>query len=134
MSATEQVAGSRVEIAEFDAAELEAAGWTAVCAIGRLTPDRGVAALVGGRAVAVFLLSDGSLHAIDNVDPISGASILSRGIVGDVGGMPTVASPMFKQRFDLVSGRCIDATDIAVTVHDVGLLDDIIHVRLQGSA
>jgi len=129
MSATEQVAGSLVEITDAD---IE--GWTPICAFARLTPDRGVAALVGGRAVAVFLLSDGSLHAIDNVDPISGASILSRGLVGDASGTPTVASPMFKQRFDLVSGRCIDVADVAVAVHDIGLLDDVIHVRLQGSA
>jgi len=129
MSATEQVAGSLVDITDAD---LD--GWTPICAFARLTPDRGVAALVKGRAVAVFLLSDGSLHAIDNIDPISGASILSRGLIGDAAGTPTVASPMFKQRFDLVSGRCIDAADVAVAVHDVGLLDDVIHVRLQGSA
>ena len=129
MSATEQVAGSRVDIADAGVD-----GWAPICAFTRLTPDRGVAALVGGRAVAVFLLSDGSLHAIDNVDPISGASILSRGLIGDVDGTPTVASPMFKQRFDLASGRCIDSTGVAVTVHDVGLLDDVIHVRLLGSA
>ncbi len=48
------------------------------------------------------------LHAVDNVDPFSGASVLSRGIVGDAGGVPTVASPVYKQRFDLRTGRCLD--------------------------
>jgi nitrite reductase (NADH) small subunit len=128
MSATEQVAGSRIDITGLDAD-----GWTAVCRLERLTPDRGVAALVEGRADAIFLLADGSLHAIDNIDPISGASILSRGLIGDVDGTPTVASPMFKQRFDLTCGRCIDAVDVAVQVHDVGVHDDVIHVRLQSS-
>ena len=52
---------------------------------------------------------DGELHAIDNVDPCSGASVLSRGLVGDVDGVATVASPMYKQRFDLRTGRCLDA-------------------------
>ena len=132
MSATEQVAGSRIDIAQLT--DLATDGWTAICTIDRLTPDRGVAALVDGRAVAVFLLSDGSLHAIDNVDPISGASILSRGLIGDVDGTPTVASPMFKQRFDLTCGRCIDAADVAVGVHEVGLHDDVVHVRLHGSS
>jgi len=128
MSATEQVAGSPIDITDVGAD-----GWTLICALERLTPDRGVAALVDGRAVAIFLLADGSLHAIDNVDPISGASILSRGLIGDVDGTPTVASPMFKQRFDLACGRCIDAVDVAVQVHDVGLHDGAVHVRLQGS-
>ena len=39
--------------------------------VAALTPDRGVAVLVDGRQVAVFLLGDGALHAIDNHDPIS---------------------------------------------------------------
>jgi nitrite reductase (NADH) small subunit len=129
MSATEQILGSVADLTDVDPN-----GWTAICAVDRLTPDRGVAALVDGHAVAVFLLADGSMHAIDNIDPISGASILSRGLVGEVDGAPTVASPMFKQRFDLASGRCIDAIDVAVRIHDVGLLDDAVHVRLQGSA
>ena len=107
-----------------------ATGWRTVCPIGRLTPDRGVAALIDSRAVAVFLLSDGTLHAIDNVDPISGASVLSRGLVGDAGGIPTVASPMYKQRFDLRSGRCLDADSVTVDVHEVRLTDGLVVVRL----
>ena len=128
MSATEQVAGHRIDITD-----LAADGWTAICQVDRLTPDRGVAALVGRRAVAVFMLADGSLHAIDNIDPISGASVLSRGLIGDVDGTPTVASPMYKQRFDLTCGRCIDVVDVAVQVHEVALHDDVVHVRVQQS-
>ena len=107
------------------------AGWVAICPTHRLTPDRGVAALVDGRAVAVFLLADGSLHAIDNIDPISGASVLSRGIVGDADGSPTVASPMYKQRFDLRSGRCLDRDHTTVVTHDVRERDGIVQVRLS---
>ena len=89
-----------------------------MCTIDQITPDRGVAALVDGTAVAVFLLSTGELHAIDNVDPISGASVLSRGVVGEVDGAATVASPIYKQRFDLRTGRCLDAAvAVAVQVH-----------------
>jgi nitrite reductase (NADH) small subunit len=105
-------------------------GFHPVCALDRITPDRGVAALVEGRAVAVFRLSDGELSAIDNIDPGSGASVLSRGIVGDVGGIPTVASPIYKQRFDLRSGRCLDDESKAVAVHEVRCEAGIVHVRL----
>ena len=100
-----------------------------VCPIGRFTPDRGGAALVDGIAVAVFLLADGSWHAIDNVDPVSGASVLSRGIVGEVDGVTTVASPMYKQRFVLSTGECLDA-DVRVRVHEVHPVDGVVHVRL----
>jgi len=101
-----------------------------VCDRARLTPDRGVAALIDGTPVAVFLLGTGELHAIDNVDPISNASVLSRGIVGDAGGKPTVASPLYKQRFELRTGRCLDQDGVAVTVHDVRDSDGVIEVRL----
>jgi nitrite reductase (NADH) small subunit len=108
-----------------------AAGWVEVCPVERLTPNRGVAALVGERALALFLLADGSLHAIDNIDPISGASVLSRGIVGDADGSPTVASPMYKQRFDLRSGHCLDRDHTIVGTHEVRERNGIVEVRLS---
>ena len=101
-----------------------------VCPVERLIPDRGAAALVAGHPVAVFLLATGDLAAIDNVDPISGASVLSRGIVGDVDGSPTVASPLYKQRFDLRTGRCLDRDDTALAVHEVRVVDGVVEVRL----
>jgi nitrite reductase (NADH) small subunit len=105
-------------------------GWTAVCAVDRLTPDRGAAALVDGEPVAVFLLATGEVHAVGNVDPISGAGVLSRGIVGDAGGVTTVASPMYKQRYDLRTGRCLDADDVMIPVHEAVVADGVVHVRL----
>jgi nitrite reductase (NADH) small subunit len=106
-------------------------GWTEICALERLTPDRGVAALVDGQQVAVFLLAAGRLCAVDNVDPCSGAAVLSRGIVGDANGVATVASPLYKQRFDLTTGRCLDADVPALTVHEARVGDGIVLVRLR---
>jgi len=103
--------------------------WTVVCPLARLTPDRAVAALVGGTQVAVVLLSSGALHAVDNVEPCSGAAVLSRGLVGDAGGVPTIASPLYKQRFDLRTGRCLDADVEPLGVHDVALHDGVVVVR-----
>lgn len=107
-------------------------GYLDVCAVERLVPGRGVAALVEGVAVALFRLVDGSLHALDNVDPFSGASVLSRGLVGDVDGEPTVAAPHYKQRFSLLDGRCLDAEDVAVRVHEARVVRGRLAVRLVG--
>src|SRR4051812_33822278 len=86
----------------------DAEGWTDVCAFDWLIPDRGVAALVAGRAVAVFRCApDDELFALADVDPYSGASVLSRGLVGSIGDRPTVASPLLKQRFDLATGEAV---------------------------
>jgi len=90
--------------------------WTEVCPVGRLVPGRGVTALVAGQPVAVFVLPDRSVAAVDDVDPFSGAAVLSRGIVGDAAGQPTVASPVYKQRFELRTGRCLDDDAISIRV------------------
>ncbi|MFB6526101.1 nitrite reductase small subunit NirD [Streptomyces sp. NPDC056399] len=94
--------------------------WVTVCEEDRLTPGRGVAALLpDGRQVAVFRDRSGRTYAIDNRDPFTGAQVLSRGLVGSTEGRPFVASPLLKQRFDLESGRCLDDEEVAVAVYPV---------------
>ena len=89
--------------------------WTTACAYERLIPGRGVGVLLpDGEQVALFRLDDGSLRAIGNIDPFSGAAVLSRGIVGDRAGRACVQSPIKKQAFAFDDGTCLD--DGAVTV------------------
>jgi len=86
-------------------------GFTAVCEIDRLTPDLGVAALFGDLQVAIFRLADGRVYAVQNLDPFSGAHVMSRGITGSKAGEPTIASPIFKQVFSLMTGLCLATMD-----------------------
>ncbi|HEX3592212.1 MAG TPA: nitrite reductase small subunit NirD [Pseudonocardiaceae bacterium] len=100
-----------------------------VCRESMLQPERGVAALLpDGTQLAVFRTFDGDVHAIGNVDPFSGAAVLSRGIVGDRGGVPVVISPVYKQAFDLRTGRCLDDPEASVPAFDVRRADGIIRV------
>ncbi|GAA4189390.1 nitrite reductase (NAD(P)H) small subunit [Microbacterium oryzae] len=92
-----------------EAAAEERAGWIEVCALADLEVERGRAALIGDTQVALFLLHGGRVHAVANRDPYSGAHVISRGIVGTRHDAPTVASPMYKQVFDLRTGACLDA-------------------------
>ncbi|MEV0530701.1 nitrite reductase small subunit NirD [Kitasatospora sp. NPDC050463] len=82
--------------------------WRPVCTLDDLQPGRGVAVLLDGEQVALFRDRAGALHAVDNRDPFSGAQVLSRGLLGSRGDRPTLASPMYKQVFDLTDGRCLD--------------------------
>jgi nitrite reductase (NADH) small subunit len=103
--------------------------WTSVCALDALQPETGVAVLLpDAKQVAVFRTFDGALHAVANVDPFSGAAVLSRGIVGDRAGVPVVASPIYKQAFDLTTGVCLDEPAISIRVYPVRVLDDIVQV------
>ena len=92
--------------------------WTSACAYDYLIPNRGVGVLLpDGTQVALFRLEDGSLRAVGNIDPFSGAAVMSRGIVGDRGGRPTVQSPIKKQAFALDDGSCLDDRDKALQVY-----------------
>ena len=101
--------------------------WEDVCALADLVPDRGVAALVGGIQVAVFLV-DGELFALSNFDPFSKAFVLSRGIVGTSGDRLKVASPVYKQSFDLRTGECLDDPDVTVPVFGVRAVEGRVQV------
>lgn len=81
--------------------------WHDVCAIDDILLHTGECALVEGRQVAVFRTTSG-LFAVDNADPIGGANVLARGIVGDLDGRLVVASPMYKHHFELGTGRCVE--------------------------
>ena len=78
-----------------------------VCKLEDIVPDTGVCALVGGEQVAVFRVQE-KIYAVGNRDPFSRANVLSRGIVGDLGGELVVASPVYKQHFSLLTGRCLE--------------------------
>ena len=93
--------------------------WTAVCQADDIVPDTGVCARVEDRHVAVFRIGTEGFFAIDNIDPQSGASVLARGLVGSLGGRTVVASPLYKQHFDLASGECLETPEQSVRPHAV---------------
>ena len=73
--------------------------WTDICAFEDLVENSGICALLNGQQVAVFLLElelqEPRIFAGGNYDPIGGANVLSRGIVGSVGEQIVVASPLY---------------------------------------
>ncbi|HTQ18451.1 nitrite reductase small subunit NirD [Mycobacterium sp.] len=94
--------------------------WTTACDYDHLIPGRGVGVLLDdGSQAALFRLDDGTVHAVGNVDPFSGAAVLSRGIVGDRAGRATVQSPILKQAFALEDGSCLDDPRVSVPVYPV---------------
>jgi nitrite reductase (NADH) small subunit len=97
--------------------------WTAVCAADDILPNTGVCALVDDRHVAVFRVGQNQYFAIDNVDPKNGASVLSRGLVGNLGDKIMVASPLYKHHFDLKTGECLESPELSVRAHEVRIDD-----------
>lgn len=93
--------------------------WVDVCSIDDLQPDSGICALVEGQQVAIFYLPrQQALHAVGNHDPFSQTNILSRGVIGDIGGQVMVASPMYKQHFNLATGLCLEDESVQIPVYE----------------
>ncbi|WP_028474569.1 nitrite reductase small subunit NirD [Nocardioides alkalitolerans] len=102
--------------------------WLPVCTTDQLSRERGVAALVGGRAVALFRTYDDEWFALDNHCPFAHASVLARGIVGTRGDVPFVASPMLKQPFGLRDGVCLDDPSVRVPTYPVRVVAGVVEV------
>jgi len=114
----------------INAAEVIEPAWTRVCAVSEIVPNTGVCCLVGRQQVAVFRVGESDeLYALSNFDPFSKANVLSRGIIGDKGGLPKVASPIFKQSFSLQTGECFDDPDVKLPTFQVRVLNEIVEVR-----
>lgn len=109
--------------------DLAVSAWRDVCRFDELLENVGVCALVGERQVAIFRLSNHlSLYAIDNLDPFSDANVLSRGIVGDIGGQPVVASPIFKQHFNLQNGLCLEDESVKLRTYPIRVADGLVQI------
>lgn len=108
--------------------------WVEVCPIDAILPFTGVAALIAGEQVAIFRLkSADECYAISNYDPFSEAYVLSRGLVGDRGGVLKVASPIYKHSFDLTTGQCLDDTQVKLPTWETRIAGGLIQVRVQQS-
>lgn len=94
--------------------------WLDICELDRILPNSGVCALVGDRQVAIFRFGEGQdVYAIDNYDPFSKANVLSRGLLGDLKAQPVVASPIYKQHFNLQTGRCLEDESVQINTYQL---------------
>jgi len=108
------------------------ASWVDVCPLAVIAPNTGVCGLVAGQQVAIFRFGTGSdVFAISNYDPFSKAFVLSRGIVGDRNGIPKVASPIYKQNFNLITGQCLDDETVSIRSFKVRVVEDRVQVAVE---
>lgn len=105
--------------------------WTTVCTLDQILPNTGVCALVEGQQIAIFRIGSGTeIYAIANYDPFSKAFVLSRGIVGDRNGVPKVASPIYKQNFNLQTGQCLDDETVSVQAFPARVIEGQVQISV----
>jgi len=113
--------------------------WISICPDQDLLANTGLCALHNGEQVAIFkieLPSDSpnidleqDLYAISNYDPIGKANVLSRGILGNIGDHLVVASPLYKQHFDLITGECLEDSEQNVKTYEVRRFNNEIQLK-----
>lgn len=98
--------------------EISDSHWEVICDSSDLLPFIGVRALLGDEQVAVFRVNE-KLFAVSAIDPFTKAAVLARGIVGDLREQIVVASPVYKQHFNLETGVCLEDSSVKVKVFRV---------------
>ncbi len=66
---------------------------------------------------------------VGDIDPFGRAAVMSRGLVGDRSGEPTVASPLLEQVFSPLEGRCLDVIDVSLGSFETKISGGVIFVR-----
>lgn len=102
----------------------------AVCATSDIVPNTGVCARVNHQHIAIFRVGDADFYAIDNIDPHTGVSVLSRGLVGNLGDQIVVASPLYKNHINLRTGQGVENPDQQVKVYPVQTMDGQVFVQV----
>lgn len=108
----------------------EKQAWQGVCLRADLVANSGVCALVEGEQVAIFYLpdTDEQVFALGNRDPVGRANVISRGIVGDLQGQLVVASPLYKEHYNLLTGQCLEDERVCLPVYPVRLEGEQVQV------
>ena len=100
--------------------------WETICNTEDVPNNAGIAALIDGRQIALFKVK-GEFYAIDNFDPIGKANVLSRGIVASIKDELCVASPLYKQHFSLLTGKCLEE-EVSVKSYTVRSIDGRVEI------
>ncbi len=113
--------------------------WQPICQRSDLVADSGVCALVGDasdkRSIALFFIpsAEPQLYALDNWDSIAGAGVIARGIVAEIDGELTVASPLYKHHFRLTDGACLEDDGVQLACYPVAFDGDTVCIATDAA-
>lgn len=110
------------------------AEWRRVCAIDDLELSWGEVALLRARQIAVFRIGAEEVYAVDHRDPHTAAPVMARGIVGSRGERPTIASPLYKQVYDLGTGECFTDPNLFLQTFRTRIVGGFVEIELGEDA
>lgn len=88
-----------------------------------------------GKSIALFFIphAEPQLYAIDDWDPLAGAGVIARGIVAEVDGELTVASPLYKHHFRLADGVCLEEQGVRLSVYPIAFDGDTVLIATDSA-
>ena len=110
------------------------ANWITVCSDTDLVTNSGVCALLNEQQIALFKIkigNDEQVFAVSNWDPIGKANVLYRGLLGSVQEAKVIISPLYKQRYCLESGQCLDDETVKLIVYTVRIEQNQVQLQVQ---
>jgi len=107
--------------------------WSSICHLDDIVLNSGRCALFDGEQVAIFRINDvvageEKLYAVNNHCPFSTANVISRGIIGSMEDKTVVASPIYKQHFDLSTGLCIEDNSVKLKTYNIRIVNEKIEL------
>lgn len=105
--------------------------WHPVCSLDSILPATGVCTWVNNQQLALFRPhADETVYALSNIDPFAGASVLSRGLIGEHQQDLWVASPLKKQRFRLRDGLCMEDESRSIISYPARVRDGQVEIAV----
>lgn len=107
--------------------------WITVCSDADLVANSGVCALLNEQQIALFkvkTVAGEQVFAVSNWDPIGKANVLYRGLLGSVEDIKVIISPLYKQRYCLTSGQCLEDEALKLRVYPVRIEQDQVQLQL----
>jgi nitrite reductase (NADH) large subunit len=119
------------KLTKIDRPAADRLNWVKVGRVSDFPIDGGSTIKYGRTQIAVFrFTSRGEWFACQNMCPHKKEAVLSRGILGDQGGVPKVACPLHKKTFSLDSGECLTGEGYQVEVFPVRVEGDEVSLEL----
>lgn len=105
--------------------------WIHVGSVSDFPLDGGATIKYGRSQIAVYNFSSrGEWYATQNMCPHRKAFVLSRGLIGDAGGVPKVACPLHKKTFSLEDGTSLQGESYHIRTFPVKVEGDEVQLKL----
>ena len=107
----------------------EVAVWFKAAKVSDFPKNGGACIKYNNKQIAVFNFErKQEWYACQNVCPHKMEMVLSRGMIGDQGGVPKVACPMHKKTFSLKSGENLNGDLEPIATYPVKIEDGFVYI------